>query len=69
MTETAKRDLMPVIFLAHGAPYFTRDNGEMVGVDVMFSAAHAVKPEGARQPMSAEETSPLGPQSQLLPTL
>ena len=60
MSETAKRDLMPVIFLAHGAPYFTRDDGEMVGVDVMFPAAHAVKPEGAGQPMSAEETSPLG---------
>ena len=60
MSETAKRDLMPVIFLAHGVPYFTRDNGEMVGVDVMFSAAHAVKPEGAGQPMSAEETLPLG---------
>ena len=60
MSETAKRDLMPVIFLAHGAPYFTRDDGEMVGVDVMFPAAHVVKPEGAGQPMSAEETSPLG---------
>ena len=60
MSKTAKRDLMPVIFLAHGAPYFTHDNGEMVGVDVMFSAAHAVKPEGAGKPMSAEETSPLG---------
>ena len=29
---------MPVIFLAHGAPYFTGDDGEMVGADVLFSA-------------------------------
>ena len=45
------------------------DGTRASAVDVMFSAAHAVKPEGAGQPMSAEETSPLGPQSQLLPTL
>lgn len=60
MTETGKRDLMPVIFLAHGAPYFTDDDGVMVGVDVMFSATHAVRPGGDGEPRSVEETSPLG---------
>ena len=60
MTETAKRHLMPVIFLAHGAPYFKSDDGEMVGIDVMFSAAHTVTPGGDGEPNSAKDTSPLG---------
>ena len=60
MSETAKRDLMPVIFLAHGAPYFKGDDGEMVGMDVMMSAAHAVRPGGDGEPRSAKDTSPLG---------
>lgn len=28
---------MPVIFLAHGAPYFMDDNGEMIGPDALPS--------------------------------
>jgi 4,5-DOPA dioxygenase extradiol len=46
---------MPVIFLAHGAPYFTDDDGEMVGPDMLLSAAH-----GAGEAGSVEQTSPLG---------
>ena len=60
MTEAAKRDLMPVIFVAHGAPYYMGDDGEIVGANVLFSAAHRARPEGAGEHRVVEETSPIG---------
>ena len=49
-----------MIFLAHGAPYFTGDDGEMVGADVLFSAAHGARPGADGGPGAVEETSSLG---------
>ena len=46
---------MPVIFLAHGAPYFMDDNGEMIGPDALLSAG-----PGSGEAVSVEQTSPLG---------
>ena len=60
MLRQTGMDLMPVIFLAHGAPYFTGDDGEMVGADVLFSAAYGARPGAAGEPRAVEETSPLG---------
>ena len=57
---TTDVDLMPVIFLAHGAPYFTGDDGEMVGADVLFSAAREVASPAPGEGGSVEQTSPLG---------
>jgi len=54
---TPTNGAMPVIFLAHGAPYFTASSGEMVGADVLFSAAHQVTPG---EPGSVTETDPPG---------
>ena len=46
---------MPVIFLAHDAPYFMDDNGEMIGPDALLSAG-----PGSGEAVSVEQTSPLG---------
>jgi len=46
---------VPVIFLAHGAPYFMDDNGEMIGPDALLSAG-----PGSGEAVSVEQTSPLG---------
>jgi 4,5-DOPA dioxygenase extradiol len=51
---------MPVIFLAHGAPYFTDDDGEMVGADALFSAAHEVAGPITAEAGSVVQTTPLG---------
>ena len=51
---------MPVIFLAHGAPYFRDEDGEMVGADALFSAAHEVAGPGVGEAGPVVQTSPLG---------
>ena len=51
---------MPVIFLAHGAPYFMDDDGEMVGADALFSAAHEVASPRTGGAGSVVQISPLG---------
>jgi len=60
VTAFAKENQMatnrvPVIFLAHGAPYFMDDNGEMIGPDALLSAG-----PGSGEAVSVEQTSPLG---------
>lgn len=51
---------MPIIFLAPGAPYFTDDDGEMVGADALFSAAHEAAGPVTGEAGSVVQTSPLG---------
>ena len=56
MPGNAHDSSMPVIFAAHGAPYFTGDDGEMVGADVLFSAAHGGRPGSEGETSTLELT-------------
>jgi 4,5-DOPA dioxygenase extradiol len=50
---------MPVIFVAHGAPYYLADDGDMIGADALFSPPRSVTMDrDERAPM--EHMTPTG---------
>lgn len=49
---------MPVIFAAHGAPYYLGDDGEIVAADALFAPSQPAMPDTGQQPV--EHTTPQG---------